>query len=95
MQKIKHWVKNHRKTTIGMAIVLVLVIGMGIINKIKQNKAARSSRYVVAKVAKTTPLTLTGTVAAQQQQVLSLPSPARCSRSGLPTDKRSVRAILW
>lgn len=73
MQKIKHWVKNHRKTTIGMAIVLVLVIGMGIINKIKQNKAARSSRYVVAKVAKTTPLTLTGTVAAQQQ-VLSLPS---------------------
>lgn len=74
MQKIKHWVKNHRKTTIGMAIVLVLVIGMGIINKIKQNKAARSSRYVVAKVAKTTPLTLTGTVAAQQQQVLSLPS---------------------
>ena len=74
MQKIKHWVKNHRKTTIGTAIVLVLVIGMGIINKIKQNKAAQSSRYVVAKVAKTTPLTLTGTVAAQQQQVLSLPS---------------------
>lgn len=74
MQKIKHWVKNHRKTTIGTAIVLVLLIGMGIINKIKQNKAAQSSRYVVAKVAKTTPLTLTGTVAAQQQQVLSLPS---------------------
>lgn len=74
MQKIKHWVKNHRKTTIGTAIVLVLLIGMGIINKIKQNKAALSSRYVVAKVAKTTPLTLTGTVAAQQQQVLSLPS---------------------
>ena len=74
MQKIKYWVKNHRKTTIGTAIVLVLVIGMGIINKIKQNKAAQSSRYVVAKVAKTTPLTLTGTVAAQQQQVLSLPS---------------------
>ncbi|WP_270642510.1 efflux RND transporter periplasmic adaptor subunit [Limosilactobacillus mucosae] len=74
MQKIKHWVKNHRKTTIGTAIVLVLVIGMGIINKIKQNKAAQSSRYVVAKVAKTTPLTLTGTVVAQQQQVLSLPS---------------------
>lgn len=74
MQKIKHWVKNHRKTTIGTAIVLVLVIGMGIINKIKQNKAVQSSRYVVAKVAKTTPLTLTGTVAAQQQQVLSLPS---------------------
>jgi HlyD family secretion protein len=74
MQKIKHWVKNHRKTTIGTTIVLVLVIGMGIINKIKQNKAAQSSRYVVAKVAKTTPLTLTGTVAAQQQQVLSLPS---------------------
>ena len=74
MQKIKHWVKNHRKTTIGTAIVLVLLIGMGIINKIKQNKAALSSRYIVAKVAKTTPLTLTGTVAAQQQQVLSLPS---------------------
>lgn len=74
MQKIKHWVKNHRKTTIGTAIVLVLLIGMGIINKIKQNKATQSSRYVVAKVAKTTPLTLTGTVAAQQQQVLSLPS---------------------
>lgn len=74
MQKIKHWVKNHRKTTIGTAIVLVLLIGMGIINKIKQNKAALSSRYVVAKAAKTTPLTLTGTVAAQQQQVLSLPS---------------------
>lgn len=74
MQKIKHWVKNHRKTTIGTAIVLVLLIGMGIINKIKQNKAAQSSRYVVAKVTKTTPLTLTGTVAAQQQQVLSLPS---------------------
>lgn len=74
MQKIKYWVKNHRKTTIGTAIVLVLVIGMGIINKIKQNKAAQSSRYVVAKVAKTTPLTLTGTVTAQQQQVLSLPS---------------------
>lgn len=52
MQKIKYWVKNHRKTTIGTAIVLVLVIGMGIINKIKQNKAAQSSRYVVAKVAK-------------------------------------------
>lgn len=74
MQKIKHWVKNHRKTTIGTAIVLVLVIGMGIINKIKQNKATQSSRYVVAKVAKSTPLTLTGTVVSQQQQVLSLPT---------------------
>lgn len=32
------------------------------------------THYVVAKVAKSTPLTLTGTVVSQQQQVLSLPT---------------------
>lgn len=74
MQKIKNWIKNHRKTTIVIVIMLILAIIWGIADKIKQNKAASESHYVVAKVAKTTPLTLTGTVAAQQQQVLSLPS---------------------
>lgn len=74
MQKIKNWVKNHRKTTIGVVIILILAIGWGIADKVKQNKAASESHYVVAKVAKATPLTLTGTVVSQQQQVLSLPT---------------------
>ena len=74
MQKIKNWIKNHRKTTIVIVIMLILAIIWGIADKIKQNKAASESHYVVAKVAKSTPLTLTGTVVSQQQQVLSLPT---------------------